>query len=152
MWDQTERMLEEDMTDRAWKVLICTNKIHRFERKCTGRKLRAQMVNHGAHDITVSAIIIAAAATTVVWPTMSCFADWSKHCHVTLSIIICSPLHPGWRHVMFTKCKHKIYSTLFLSMFCLFLASYCKFLLIQFKSINKRDFAVTISTVINIYS
>ena len=40
--------------------------------------------------------------------------------------------------------------------FCLrlvcFLASYCKFLLIQFKSINKRDFAVTISTVINTYS
>jgi len=31
-------------------------------------------------------------------PTMSCFADWSKRRHVTLSIIICSPLHgyPVW--------------------------------------------------------
>jgi len=46
---------------------------------------------------------------------------------VTLSIIICSPLHghlgwhynvsPGWRHVTFTKCKRKIYSTLFLFTF-----------------------------------
>ena len=37
----------------------------------------------------------------VVWPTMSCFADWSKCCYVTLSLIICSPLygHPGW-HTM----------------------------------------------------
>jgi len=26
----------------------------------------------------------------VVWPTMSCFADWSKSRHVTLNIIICS--------------------------------------------------------------
>ena len=76
----------------------------------------------------------------VVWPTMSCFADWSKRHHVTLSIIICSPLHghpgwqmsPGWRHVIFTKCKRKIYSTLFLFtffVFFVFLASYCKFLL-----------------------
>jgi len=34
----------------------------------------------------------------VVWPTLSSFADWSKRHHVTLSIIICSPLHghPGW--------------------------------------------------------
>ena len=36
----------------------------------------------------------------VVWPTMSCFADWSKRRHVTLSVIICSPLHshPGWHY------------------------------------------------------
>jgi len=36
----------------------------------------------------------------VVWPTMSCFADWSKRRHVTLSIITCSPLHshPGWHY------------------------------------------------------
>jgi len=36
----------------------------------------------------------------VVWPTMSCFADWSKRRHVTLVIIICSPLHghPGWHY------------------------------------------------------
>jgi len=36
----------------------------------------------------------------VVWPTMSCFADWSKRRHVTLSIIICLPLHghPGWHY------------------------------------------------------
>jgi len=44
---------------------------------------------------------------------MSCFADWSKRLHVTLSIIICSPLHG---HVMFTKCKRNIYTTL---SFCL---------------------------------
>jgi len=70
----------------------------------------------------------------VVWPTMSCFADWLKRRHVTLSITTCSPLHsylggiimsPGWRHMTFTKCKRKIYSTLFLFTFCLFLASYC---------------------------
>jgi len=31
---------------------------------------------------------------------MRCFADWSKRRHVTLSIIICSPLHghPGWHY------------------------------------------------------
>ena len=36
----------------------------------------------------------------VVWPSMSCFADWSKRHHVTLSIIMCSPLrgHPGWHY------------------------------------------------------
>jgi len=36
----------------------------------------------------------------VVWPTMSCFADWSKCRNVTLSIIVCSPLHvhPGWHY------------------------------------------------------
>jgi len=71
-----------------------------------------------------------------VWPTMSCFADWSKRRHVTLSIIIWSTLHGHpvwhynvtrvsyvlsvWRHVMFIKCKHKIYSTLFLFTFSLF--------------------------------
>jgi len=66
----------------------------------------------------------------VVWPTMSCFTDWSKRRHVSLSVIICSPLHghpgwhrnvtrvtlrchPGWRHGTFTKCKRNIYSTLF---------------------------------------
>jgi len=39
-------------------------------------------------------------AIIVVWPTMSCFADWSIRRHVTLSIIICSPLHghPGWHY------------------------------------------------------
>ena len=37
----------------------------------------------------------------VVWPTMSCFGDRSERRHVTLSIIICSPLdgHPGWHNV-----------------------------------------------------
>jgi len=41
-----------------------------------------------------------ASLTVVVWPTVSCFADWSKRCHVTLSIIICSPLqgHPVWHY------------------------------------------------------
>jgi len=36
----------------------------------------------------------------VVWPTMSCFADLSKRRHVTLNIVICSPLHghPGWHY------------------------------------------------------
>ena len=36
----------------------------------------------------------------VAWPSMSCFADWSKRRHVTLSIIISSPLHghPGWHY------------------------------------------------------
>ena len=29
----------------------------------------------------------------VAWPTTSCFADWLKRRHVTLSIIECSPLH-----------------------------------------------------------
>ena len=40
------------------------------------------------------------AIIVVVWPSMSCFADWSKRRHVTLSIIICSPLHghPGWHY------------------------------------------------------
>jgi len=28
--------------------------------------------------------------------------------------------HPGWRHVTFTKCKRKIYYTLFLFTFCFF--------------------------------
>ena len=28
--------------------------------------------------------------------------------------------HPGWRHVTFTKCKRKMYSTLFLFTFCLY--------------------------------
>ena len=74
----------------------------------------------------------------VVWPTTSCFADWSKRRHVTLSIIICSPLHghPGWHynvtwgdiimsprwpwsgHVTFTKCKRKIYSTSYVLFVC----------------------------------
>jgi len=44
---------------------------------------------------------------------MSCFADWSKRCHVTLSIIICSLFHghPGWRYNVTpgeqTKCKRQ---------------------------------------------
>jgi len=29
----------------------------------------------------------------VVWPTTSCFADWSKRRHVTLSIIECRTIH-----------------------------------------------------------
>ena len=60
---------------------------------------------------------------TVAWPTMSCFADWSKSRHVTLSIMFTAARSPGWpcsSHVTFTKCKRKIYSTLFLFTFCLF--------------------------------
>ena len=39
-------------------------------------------------------------AIVVLWSTMSCFADWSKCCHVTLSIIICSLVHDhlGWHY------------------------------------------------------
>ena len=36
---------------------------------------------------------------TVLWPTTSCFADWSKRCHVTLSIIDC-------QEVVLTCCKY----------------------------------------------
>ena len=35
------------------------------------------------HSVPVDSIIL------VVWPTTSCFADWSKHRHVTLRIIDC---------------------------------------------------------------
>jgi len=58
---------------------------------------------------------------TVVWPTMSCFADWSKCHHVTFIIIewstcrsrqcIIAMIHG---HMTFTKCKRKIYSMWFL--------------------------------------
>ena len=54
----------------------------------------------------------------VIWPTVICFADWSKRHHVTLSIIEWSTCHSRPcviimtnGHVTFTKCKHKIYST-----------------------------------------
>ena len=58
----------------------------------------------------------------VAWPTTRCFADWSKRRHVTLFIIEWSTRHG---HVTFTKCKHKIYSTLFLFTWH---TSYCKYL------------------------
>ena len=68
----------------------------------------------------------------VVWPTMSCFTDWSKRRHVTLSIIIRSSYFTliasvCWSgHLTFTKCKRKIYSTLFLFKFCVcFLLFFC---------------------------
>ena len=55
----------------------------------------------------------------VVWPTMSCLADWSKCRHVTFIVIEWSTRHGRpftmiHGHVTFTKCKHKIYSALFL--------------------------------------
>jgi len=57
---------------------------------------------------------------TVVWPIMSCFADWSKCHHVTLSIIICSPLHshPGWQYNM-TWCSLNANVRFILHCFCL---------------------------------
>ena len=77
----------------------------------------------------------------VVWPTMSCFADWSKRRQVTLSIIIC-PLHghPVWHHNVtrcdVTWCSLNANVRYILRCFCLrlvcffcFLTSYCKFLL-----------------------
>ena len=50
----------------------------------------------------------------VVWPTTSCFADWSRCRHVTLIVIEWSTRH-GWPrviimihgHVTFTICKHR---------------------------------------------
>jgi len=39
----------------------------------------------------------------VVWPTTSCFADWSKHCHVTLRIIDCKEVVLTWYRI-FTTC------------------------------------------------
>ena len=53
----------------------------------------------------------------VVWPTISCFADWSKCSHVTFIIIEWST-RMIYGHVTFTKCKRKIYSTLFLFTWC----------------------------------
>ena len=40
-----------------------------------------------------------------------------RHYNVTWVTLKC---RPGWRHVTFIKCKRKIYSTLFLFIFCLF--------------------------------
>jgi len=79
---------------------------------------------HGLHQILFSRNTY----FLVVWPTMSCFADRSKRRHVTLFIIEW-PTHHGrpWviiminGHVMFTKCKHKIYSTLFLLIVSIFI-------------------------------
>jgi len=79
----------------------------------------------------------------VVWPTMSCFADWWKSRHVTLSIIICSTLHrhPVWHYSVtrcdVTWCSLNANVRYILRCFCLrlvcfffvFLTSYCKFLL-----------------------
>jgi len=64
----------------------------------------------------------------VAWPATSCFADWSKRRHVTLSSIEWSTRHSRpiviimtTSHVTFTRyilhCKRNIYSTLFLFTF-----------------------------------
>ena len=58
---------------------------------------------------------------------MSCFADWSKHRHVTFIVIEWSMRHGRLciitmihGYVTFTKCKHKIYSTLFRRRYTIF--------------------------------
>ena len=44
---------------------------------------------HSFSHITNKADIVTCNMEFVVWPTTSCFADWSKRRHVTLRIIDC---------------------------------------------------------------
>jgi len=76
----------------------------------------------------------------VVWPTMSCFGEWSKRRHVTLSIIIYSLLHghPGWHcnvspddvtwRSLNENVRYILHFFVYILLVFLFV-SYCKFLL-----------------------
>jgi len=104
---------------------------------------RYMLVDHTMRAVPIMSAELFTAAVAysfVIWPTTSCFADWSKRRHVTLSIIICSPLHgrPGWHYnvtpgdVTWRSLNANV--RYILCYFCLrlfflffFLASYCAF-------------------------
>ena len=77
---------QERRADR--QVVVMTNLIQPFSSWTTFVD-----VSNYARSWFAAAVASIGVSTTlpfVVWPTMSCFADWSKSRHVTLNIIICS--------------------------------------------------------------